>query len=68
MLQFLKLTSIQHPLGTNVAPPTGEGVMVKKGEAVWLCFQRAWGVSGPWESLGILVDGLLPVRGEVIIS
>ena len=42
--------------------------MVKKGEAVWLCFQRAWGVSGPWESLGILVDGLLPVRGEVIIS
>jgi len=42
--------------------PTGEGVMVKKGEALWLFFERAWRMSGPREWLGISVDDLLPVR------
>ncbi|CAZ85110.1 unnamed protein product [Tuber melanosporum] len=46
-------------IGMNVALPTGEGVMVKKGEAVWFFFERAWRMSGPRESLWISVDDLV---------
>ncbi|CUS12157.1 unnamed protein product [Tuber aestivum] len=53
--------------GTNVAPPTGEGVTVKKGEAVWLFLERARRMSGRREWLRVSVDDLLLVRGEVII-
>ncbi|PWW71679.1 XAP5-domain-containing protein [Tuber magnatum] len=53
--------------GTNVAPPTGEGVTVKKGEAVWLFLEPARGMSGRREWLRVSVDDLLLVRGEVII-
>jgi len=42
--------------------------MVKKGEAVWLFFERAWRMSEPREWLGISVDDLLPVRWYVTIS
>ncbi|KAG0138787.1 hypothetical protein HOY82DRAFT_595311 [Tuber indicum] len=44
---------------TNVAPPTGEGVMVKKGDAVWLFFERAWRISGLRESVRISVNNLV---------
>ncbi|KAI5805101.1 XAP5, circadian clock regulator-domain-containing protein [Geopyxis carbonaria] len=53
--------------GTNVAPPNGEGVTVKKGEAVWLFLERARRMSGRREWLRVSVDDLLLVRGEVII-
>lgn len=53
--------------GTNVAPPNGEGVQVKKGEAVWLFLERARRMSGRREWLRVSVDDLLLVRGEVII-
>lgn len=55
------------PSGTNVAPPNGEGVTVKKGEAVWLFLERARRMSGRREWLRVSVDDLLLVRGEVII-
>jgi protein FAM50 len=54
-------------VGTNVAPPNGEGVTVKKGEAVWLFLERARRMSGRREWLRVSVDDLLLVRGEVII-
>jgi protein FAM50 len=54
-------------VGTNVAPPNGEGVAVKKGEAVWLFLERARRMSGRREWLRVSVDDLLLVRGEVII-
>ncbi|KAI5817206.1 XAP5, circadian clock regulator-domain-containing protein [Pyronema omphalodes] len=53
--------------GTNVAPPDGAGVTVKKGEAVWLFLERARRMSGRREWLRVSVDDLLLVRGEVII-
>ncbi|KAF8543519.1 XAP5, circadian clock regulator-domain-containing protein [Trichophaea hybrida] len=53
--------------GTNVVPPNGEGVTVKKGEAVWLFLERARRMSGRREWLRVSVDDLLLVRGEVII-
>ncbi|KAA8908833.1 XAP5, circadian clock regulator-domain-containing protein [Sphaerosporella brunnea] len=53
--------------GTNVAPPNGEGVTVKKGEAIWLFLERARRMSGRREWLRVSVDDLLLVRGEVII-
>lgn len=54
-------------VGTNVAPPDGGGVQVKKGEAVWLFLERARRMSGRREWLRVSVDDLLLVRGEVII-
>ncbi|KAH0613393.1 uncharacterized protein H6S33_009773 [Morchella sextelata] len=53
--------------GTNVAPPDGSGVQVKKGEMVWLFLERARRMSGRREWLRVSVDDLLLVRGEVII-
>jgi len=53
--------------GTNVAPPNGEGVTVKKGEAVWLFLERARRMSGRREWLRVSVDDLLLVRGDLII-
>ncbi|KAL7276985.1 hypothetical protein RUND412_000022 [Rhizina undulata] len=53
--------------GTNVLPPDGQGVKVKKGEAVWLFLERARRISNRREWLRVSVDDLLLVRGEVII-
>lgn len=59
--------SLINHTGTNVAPPDGGGVQVKKGEAVWLFLERARRMSGRREWLRVSVDDLLLVRGEVII-
>ncbi|CUS09482.1 unnamed protein product, partial [Tuber aestivum] len=52
---------------TNVASPTGEGVMVKKGEAVWRFVKRAGGMSGCRKWLRVSVNDLLLVRSGATI-
>ncbi|KAG0133083.1 XAP5, circadian clock regulator-domain-containing protein [Tuber indicum] len=56
-LQKIKNEEISIPFvfydGTNVAPPTGEGVTVRKGEAVWLLLEHARRMAGRREWLRV---------------